>query len=137
MAEISSKDRSLKSKGFTPSCFNCQIHTAQGEEGKQGPYQLRGERGETEIIVLAGTERVWIDGEIMTRGEENDYVIEYGSGQVTFTRNRLVTGDSRIEIDFEYSNLRFQRNLYSARFSGSSFNSPEPLPSQTTLFLST
>ena len=101
-----------------------KFHTIQfkGEEGKQGPYQLRGERGETEIIVLAGTERVWIDGEVMTRGEENDYVIEYGSGQVTFTRNRLVTSDSRIEIDFEYSDLRFQRNLYSARFAGTSFN---------------
>ncbi len=90
-----------------------------GEEGKQGPYQLRGERGETEIIILAGTERVWIDGELMVRGEENDYVIEYSSGQITFTRKRLITGDSRIEIDFEYSDMKFQRNLYSAHFSGS------------------
>jgi len=97
-----------------------KFHTNQfkGEEGKQGPYQLRGERGETEIIVLAGTERVWIDGEVMTRGEENDYVIEYGSGQITFTRKRLVTGDSRIEVDFEYSDLKFQRNLYSANVTG-------------------
>ena len=94
----------------------------KGEEGKQGPYQLRSERGQTNIIVLAGTERVWIDGELMTRGEENDYVIEYGSGQITFTRKRLVTGDSRIEIDFEYSDLRFQRNLYSANIIGSGWN---------------
>jgi len=85
-----------------------------GQEGKQGPYQLHGPNGELNIIVLAGTEKVWVDGELMTRGEENDYVIEYGNGQITFTRHRLITGDSRIVVDFEYSDLRFQRNLFSA-----------------------
>lgn len=100
--------------------FHTQRFTAQ--EGLQGPYQLQGERGESEIIVLAGTERVRVDGEPMIRGEENDYVIDYGNGQITFTRKRLITGDSRIEVDFEYSDLRFQRNLYSARFNGVGFS---------------
>ncbi len=83
-----------------------------GVEGKQGPYQLTGDRGQIDIIVLAGTERVWIDGEPMVRGENNDYVIEYGNGQITFTRYRLITGDSRITVDFQYSDERFQRGLY-------------------------
>jgi hypothetical protein len=86
-----------------------------GQEGNQGPYQLRGERGEVNIIVLAGTERVYVDGELMTRGEDRDYVIEYGNGQITFTRNRLITADSRITVDFQYSAEHFRRNLYSAR----------------------
>ena len=85
-----------------------------GEEGKQGPYQLTGSRGQREIVVLAGTERVWIDGELMKRGEDNDYVIEYGNGQITFTRNRLITSDSRITVDFEYSDQKFQKNVYGA-----------------------
>lgn len=83
-----------------------------GQEGNQGPYQLTGVTGQREIIVLAGTERVWIDGEPMTRGEDNDYVIEYGNGQVTFTRNRLITSDSRISVDFEYSDQQFQKTIY-------------------------
>jgi len=83
-----------------------------GQEGKQGPYQLTGSRGQREIIVLAGTERIWIDGESMVRGEENDYTIEYGNGQITFTRNRLITGDSRITVDFEYSDQKFQKEIY-------------------------
>ncbi len=87
-----------------------------GQEGNQGPYQLTGAAGQREIIVLAGTERVWIDGEPMTRGEDNDYVIEYGNGQITFTRNRLVTSDSRITVDFEYSDQQFQKTIYG--FSG-------------------
>ncbi len=85
-----------------------------GQEGNQGPYQLKGDRGQIDIIVLAGTEKVWIDGEIMTRGEDNDYIIEYSNGQIEFTRHRLITADSRITIDFQYSDLKFQRSLYSA-----------------------
>ncbi len=86
-----------------------------GLEGNQGPYQLKGERGQIDVIVLAGTERVWIDGELMTRGENNDYVIEYGNGQITFTRRRLITADSRITVDFQYSDESFRRSLYSAQ----------------------
>ncbi|MBN2103068.1 hypothetical protein JW835_03410 [bacterium] len=86
----------------------------QGQESNQGPYQLTGTQGQQDIIVLAGTERVWIDGERMVRGEDNDYVIEYGTGQITFTRNRLITSDSRITVDFEYSDLQFQKSIYGA-----------------------
>lgn len=86
-----------------------------GREGNQGPYQLKGEQGQTDIIVIAGTEKVWIDGELMTRGETNDYIIEYGNGQITFTRNRLITEESRITVDFQYSDQKFRRNLYTGR----------------------
>lgn len=86
-----------------------------GQEGNQGPYQLRGSEGQINIIVLAGTERVWVDGQPMTRGESNDYVIEYGNGQITFTRRRLITADSRITVDFQFSDESYQRNLWGAR----------------------
>jgi len=96
------------SKGdFTTNHFN-------GQEGNQGPYQLTGSQGQREIIVLAGTEKVWIDGEAMTRGEDNDYTIEYGTGQITFTRRRLVTTESRITVDFEFSDMKFQKAIYGA-----------------------
>jgi len=87
-----------------------------GREGNQGPYQLTGRNGESDIIVLAGTERVWLNGEKLTRGESNDYVIEYGNGQVRFTTKRLISSESRIEIDFEYfpSVQKYNRNVYSA-----------------------
>jgi len=86
-----------------------------GQEGNQGPYQLTGENGNVNILVLAGTERVWIDGEEMARGENLDYVIEYGNGQITFTRNRLITSDSRITVDFQFSDESFQKNYLAAR----------------------
>ena len=89
-----------------------------GQEGNQGPYQLTGKGGEREIIVLAGTERVWINGERMLRGESNDYIIEYGNGQIFFTNRRLISSESRVEIDFEYfpATQKYNRNVYSGNF---------------------
>lgn len=83
-----------------------------GEEGNQGPYQLTGSAGQREMIVLAGTEKVWIDGELMTRGEDRDYTIDYTTGQVLFTPKRLITDESRITIDFEYSDQQYQKSVY-------------------------
>ncbi len=94
------------SKGqYTTNRFN-------GSEGNQGPYQLTGKDGETAIIVLAGTETVWIDGRQLTRGENNDYVIDYSTGEITFTANQLITAESRITADFQYSNLVYQKNIW-------------------------
>lgn len=91
--------------------FSMQL---MGQEGNQGPYQLKGDRGQIDIIILAGTERVFVDGETMVRGETNDYTIDYAASQITFTRRRLITSDSRITVDFQYSDEQYRRNLSSA-----------------------
>ncbi|MBI5464156.1 MAG: hypothetical protein HY966_04295 [Ignavibacteriales bacterium] len=83
----------------------------QGMEGTQGPYRLIGKNGEQHPIVVAGSERVYINGELQTRGEVNDYVIDYAAGEITFTPKHLVTSASRIAIDFEYTDRQYTRNL--------------------------
>lgn len=93
-----------------------------GQEGNQGPYQLKGDRGQSYIIVLAGTERVFVDGQMMVRGETNDYIIDYPAAQITFTRRRLITSDSRITVDFQYSDEQYRRNLYSAAVNSNLWN---------------
>jgi hypothetical protein len=89
-----------------------------GEDNKQGPYHLAGKNGETDITILAGTERVWVDGEEMQRGSGGDYTIDYSLGTVEFTPRRLITSDSRIAVDFEYSAENYQRDLYAGNLGG-------------------
>lgn len=93
-----------------------------GLDGVQGPYRLSGANGERDIIIIAGSERVYLDGELMTRGENNDYTIDYSNSEVTFTTNRLIISSSRIIIEFEYSDRKYSRNFFAAGTGASFFN---------------
>ncbi|MBZ0203863.1 MAG: hypothetical protein K8I03_12665 [Ignavibacteria bacterium] len=100
---------------FNSNSFN-------GIDGVQGPYRLVGADNEVNIVVIAGSEKVYLDGIVMTRGESNDYTIDYSNGQIKFSNRRLITNSSRIVVDFEYSDKKYSRSFIAGQTKTAVFN---------------
>ena len=80
-----------------------------GQEGNQGPYKLIGQNGELYVLVISGSERVYVNGILLKRGENNDYVIDYNAGEITFTPLFTITSEMRIAVEYQYSNQNYTR----------------------------
>lgn len=83
--------------------------TFTGQEGNQGPYKLRGNNGELYVLVISGSERVYVNGILKKRGENNDYIIDYNAGEITFTSLFPINSEMRIVIEYQYSDRNYTR----------------------------
>lgn len=83
--------------------------TFTGQEGNQGPYKLKGPNGELYVLVISGSERVFVNGILLERGENNDYVIDYNAGEIRFTSLFPITSEMRINVEYQYSDRSYTR----------------------------
>lgn len=97
--------------GFAISKGKSNRLTLKTQNGNQGPYRLSGNNNEQFIILLAGSEKVWIDGTLLQRGEDADYSIDYNLAEIKFTARRIISDVSRVIIEFEYLDQNYTRSL--------------------------
>lgn len=87
--------------------FNSQNISAK--EGNQGPYRLLGANGEINIVVISGSETVYVNGITLKRGEQYDYTIDYNTSEIVFNPTFPINSTQRIIVDYQYSDQNYNR----------------------------
>ena len=87
---------------FTRSQFTAK-------EGNQGPYKLKGPNNELFIMVISGSESVYVNGIPLLRGATNDYIIDYNAGEIIFNPTFPINSEMRIIVDYQYTQRSYTR----------------------------
>lgn len=80
-----------------------------GVEGNQGPYKIFGPNNEPNFVIIAGSEKVFVNGSQIKRGIDNDYMIDYNIGEIRFNTTFPITNDMRLRVEFQFSNRNYTR----------------------------
>jgi hypothetical protein len=115
-ADLSEKTNVFASGALVRGQFTTTQFTAQ--EGNQGPYKLRGPNNELFVLVVSGSETVYVNGVPLERGENRDYIIDYNAGELIFNSTFPITSEMRITVDYQFSERNYSRFTV---FGGSSF----------------
>lgn len=93
-----------------------QISLIAAVEGFQGPYRLTNDQGEPFVIVLAGSESIFLNGQKLERGSDRDYTIDYSFGEINFTASRLIRASDRIRVEYQFLNQTYPELLIAAGY---------------------
>ena len=80
-----------------------------GKEGNQGPYKIIGQNNEAFIIIVAGSDFLYLNGQLLNRGTDKDYTIDYNNSEIRFNTTFPVTNDMRFHIDYQFSDNNYTR----------------------------
>jgi hypothetical protein len=83
-----------------------------GIDGMQGPYVLAPDGRSAQVV--PASEEVYLDGTRMTRGWDEDYTIDYSTGELVFTSRRVIARRSRVEAEFQYATDAYERTIAGA-----------------------
>ncbi|MUU78591.1 hypothetical protein [Winogradskyella endarachnes] len=106
-AKLSDKTSVYASGALVRGQFTTTQFTAQ--EGNQGPYKLSGSNDELYVLVVSGSETVYVNGLPLERGENNDYIIDYNAGEIIFNSTFPITSEMRITVDYQFSERNYSR----------------------------
>ena len=84
-------------------------NTFAGQDGNQGPYKITGTGTEQYVLIISGSETVYVNGLALKRGENNDYIIDYNTAELTFMPTYPVTSNMRITVEYQVADRNFAR----------------------------
>lgn len=90
------------------------------QAGVSGPYRLNGAGQEQFITIVPGSERVMLDGKILSAGSDKDYTIDYFTSEISFNTTIVFFPNSRVFVEYEYTNQSYSRRLLNTRHTYSS-----------------
>ena len=108
-ANINKKLKIAASGAVVRGKFNS--YRVTGREGNQGPYKIFGINNEPAILIIEGSEQVYINGILIERGADKDYVMDYNLAEITFNTTYPITNDMRIAVEFQYADRNYTRFL--------------------------
>lgn len=106
-ANLSDKTNIFASGALVRGQFTTTQFIAQ--EGNQGPYKLRGPNNELFVLIVSGSETVYVNGVPLQRGENRDYIIDYNAGEIIFNSTFPITSEMRITVDYQFSERNYSR----------------------------
>lgn len=89
-----------------------------GVDGQQEGYALVRNATDARGAVVPGSERVRLNGELLTSGGEADYQMRYAEGRLDFSPRRRIHALDRIEVEFQAADLDYERTFAGARTQG-------------------
>ncbi len=79
----------------------------QTQNGNQGPYKLIGQNGELFVLIVSGSESVFVNGKKIERGIDKDYIINYNAGEIIFNTSFPIMADMRINVEYQVSEKNY------------------------------
>ena len=70
---------------------------------------MQGGNGELYILVVSDSEKVYVNGMLLQRGQNNDYIIDYNAGEISFNSTFPITSEMRITVDYQSSARNYSR----------------------------
>lgn len=89
--------------------------TIQPKEGIRGPYPLQGKYNESSIIILPGTEKVWLNGQRLQQGMDQGYTLDAAFAEITYTGPEVLSSTDILRVEFQYITQNYTRTLIQAQ----------------------
>ena len=61
------------------------------------------------VLVVSGSETVFVNGIPLKRGATEDYIIDYNAGELIFNATYPITSEMRITVDYQFSERNYSR----------------------------